>query len=272
MHVPLAVLPRLRPDGFDWLAPGSLPELATATIRALPKPVRVQLVPAPDTARAALDHLPAWSEVAPAPDGAPSFAEAFRAALLAVRPNADIPKDAFDDVPESFPAHLRMTFRVVGERGAVLEESTNLPYLQRRLAAQSQSAVQSAVRRALRHASRQSDESAAAKDVGATRMEEEALGLPSAPLVPRGAPARPTTSFATSSSTRSAGLIGGLTTHEAVGGPGPELGCTQGSVDSSGGVDGGRGARGQGVPRAGRRAARWRALRGAAGSSRRRAR
>ena len=216
VHVPLAVLPRLRPDGFDWLVPELLPELATATIRALPKPVRVQLVPAPDTARAALDHLPAWADVAPAPDGAPSFAEAFRAALLAVRPSADIPKDAFDDVTEKLPTHLRMTFRVVGERGAVLEESTDLPYLQRRLAAQSQSAVQSAVRRALRHASRQSDESAAAKDVGATRMEEEALGLPSAPLVPRGAPARPTTSFATSSSTRSAGLIGGLTTHEAV--------------------------------------------------------
>lgn len=151
VHVPIAVLPRLRPEGFDWLVPALLPELTTATIRALPKPVRVQLVPAPDTAAAVGEVLPEWSEVAPAPPGAPSFHEAFAAAVAQVR-GVVIPPDAFTEVAEKLPAHLRMTFRVVGERGAVLGESPDLAHLQRRLAAQSQQAVQHAVRRALREA------------------------------------------------------------------------------------------------------------------------
>ncbi|WP_313558123.1 DUF3418 domain-containing protein, partial [Miniimonas arenae] len=119
VHVPLAVLPRLRPDGFDWLVPQLVPELATATIRALPKPVRVQLVPAPDTAARAVEHLPDWQEVAPAPPGAPSFAEAFATALRQVR-DVVVPPEALEGVPEKLPAHLRMTFRVIGERGQVL--------------------------------------------------------------------------------------------------------------------------------------------------------
>ena len=58
VHIPLTTLARLTPDGFGWMVPGLREELVTATIRALPKPVRVQLVPAPDVARAvdALDQ------------------------------------------------------------------------------------------------------------------------------------------------------------------------------------------------------------------------
>lgn len=51
VRVPVAVLPRLHDAGFEWLVPGMLEELLTATIRALPKQLRAQLVPAPDVAR-----------------------------------------------------------------------------------------------------------------------------------------------------------------------------------------------------------------------------
>ena len=51
VHIPLVVLNRVRPEGFDWMVPGLREELVVATIRSLPKPVRVQLVPAPDVAR-----------------------------------------------------------------------------------------------------------------------------------------------------------------------------------------------------------------------------
>lgn len=50
VRVPVAVLARVRDVGFDWLVPGMLTELLTATIRALPKNLRTQLVPAPDVA------------------------------------------------------------------------------------------------------------------------------------------------------------------------------------------------------------------------------
>lgn len=149
VHVPIAVLPRLRPDGFDWLVPGLADELAVATIRALPKPVRVQLVPAPDVAAAIRDRLPAWASVAPAPEGAPSYAEAFADAARRLR-GVEIPADAWD--PERLPPHLRMTFRVHGERGAVLGEGKDLVELQRRLARHSGEAVQQAVRAAVRRA------------------------------------------------------------------------------------------------------------------------
>nr|WP_324650521.1 ATP-dependent RNA helicase HrpA [Georgenia sp. H159] len=146
VHVPISVLGRLRPEGFDWLVPGLLPELAVATIRSLPKKVRVQLVPAPDVAREVLALLPAWSEVAPAPFGAPSFREAFTSAV-AMAKDVEVPADAWDE--ERLPSHLRITFRVVDDKGKVLGESTSLAHLQRRLAAQTQQAVRSAVKGAV---------------------------------------------------------------------------------------------------------------------------
>lgn len=155
VHVPLPVLNRVRPEGFDRLVPGMLPELVTATIRALPKPVRVQLVPAPDVAREVVAWIeanePSWEDTVRAADMAPSFAETFSQAVRALR-DVEVPPEVW---PVTLPAHLRMTFRVHDERGSgsvVVDEGTDLVALQRRLAAQSQSAVRSAVRDAVRAA------------------------------------------------------------------------------------------------------------------------
>ncbi|WP_374204981.1 ATP-dependent RNA helicase HrpA, partial [Actinotalea sp. C106] len=156
VHIPVGVLNRVRPEGFDWLVPGLREELVTATIRSLPKPVRVQLVPAPDVAREVTawiaQHMPTWSDVVRAADMAPSFREAFTQAVRALR-DVEVPEDAWDD--ERLPAHLRMTFRVTEARGSstsMVDEGTTLLALQRRLAAQTQRAVSSAVRDAVRAA------------------------------------------------------------------------------------------------------------------------
>ncbi|GEL94168.1 ATP-dependent RNA helicase HrpA [Cellulomonas composti] len=153
VHIPIGQLARVTPDGFGWMVPGLLDELVTATIRALPKPVRVQLVPAPDVARAVgawlREHMASWADTVRAGDAAPSFHDAFRRAVRALR-DVDVPDDAFDD--ERLPPHLRLTFRVVGDRGGVIDEGTDLAVLQRRLAPQAQAAVDTAVRRAVREA------------------------------------------------------------------------------------------------------------------------
>ena len=153
VHLPLVALARVQPDGFDWLVPGLREELATATIRALPKPVRVQLVPAPDVARDVVTWLEAntasWEDTVRAGDAAPSFHTAFRQAVRALR-DVDVPEDAFDD--ERLPAHLRVTFRVEDDRGRVVDEGKDLALLQRRLAARTQDAVSTAVRSAVRDA------------------------------------------------------------------------------------------------------------------------
>lgn len=185
VHVPVSVLGRLRPDGFDWLVPGLLPELVVATIRSLPKRVRVKLVPAPDVAREVMALLPQWSDVAPAPFGAPSFREAFTAAVAMAR-DVEIPDDAWDE--EKLPSHLRMTFRVVDEDGTVLGEGTSLPFLQRRLAAQTQRAVRNAVKGAVQLAM----EEARRQSGGAVASGADDAG-PTADAVPgAAAAARPT--------------------------------------------------------------------------------
>ncbi|WP_246247789.1 ATP-dependent RNA helicase HrpA, partial [Cellulomonas septica] len=153
VHVPITALARLTPDGFDWMVPGLREELVTATIRSLPKPVRVQLVPAPDVARSVeawlREHTASWEDTVRAGDAAPSFRELFRQAVRAVR-DVDVPDDAFDD--DKLPPHLRMTFRVVGDRGGVVDEGKDLLVLQRRLASRTQEAVDAAVRTAVRAA------------------------------------------------------------------------------------------------------------------------
>ncbi len=153
VHVPLVALARVQPDGFDWMVPGLREELVTATIRALPKPVRVQLVPAPDVARDVVAwfdaHTASWADTVRAGDAAPSFRATFRQAVRALR-DVDVPEDAVEE--DRLPAHLRMTFRVVDERGRVVDEGKDLAVLQRRLAARTQDAVSTAVRTAVRDA------------------------------------------------------------------------------------------------------------------------
>ncbi|NHT18793.1 ATP-dependent RNA helicase HrpA [Cellulomonas sp. IC4_254] len=153
VHVPLVALARVRPEGFDWMVPGLREELVTATIRALPKPVRVQLVPAPDVARDVVGwldaHTASWEDTVRAADAAPSYETAFRQAVRALR-DVVVPDGAID--LDRLPPHLRMTFRVSDDRGRVLDEGKDLAVLQRKLAARTQDAVSTAVRSAVRDA------------------------------------------------------------------------------------------------------------------------
>ena len=132
VSVPLPVLPRLAPDGFDWLVPGLREELVTALMRGLPKAIRKQLVPAPDHARAVLPALAA----------AHSRGEALLPAMsreLGARAGLRIPLDAWDVA--KLPPHLRITFRVTDERGRRLGDGKDLDALKRSLAPRIRTAV-----------------------------------------------------------------------------------------------------------------------------------
>src|SRR5699024_7403888 len=128
-------------------------ELAVATIRALPKRLRREMVPAPDTARQIVARLPQWSEVAQGGRAgeAPSFLQAFATTAAELREVRIEPEDV--DVTR-LPAHLRMGFEVHDDAGRVLGRSRELAVLQRQLAAQSEAAVRTAVRGALEEAAR----------------------------------------------------------------------------------------------------------------------
>ncbi|PZF81714.1 ATP-dependent RNA helicase HrpA [Jiangella anatolica] len=123
VHVPIEVLNQVEPDGFDWQVPGLRPELVTALIKALPKPLRRSFVPAPDTAREALAQLP------PSPSGQP-FTAALARVLHRLRA---VPVTADDFDLSKVPDHLRMTFRVLDEKGRPAGEGKDLDALKVRL-------------------------------------------------------------------------------------------------------------------------------------------
>jgi ATP-dependent helicase HrpA len=132
--VPLPVLAQLAPEGFDWLVPGLLEELVTALVRSLPKNLRRALVPAPDHARAVLPAVRAAQG-----EGRPLLDVLSRE--LGARAGLVIPPDAWD--LGRLPAHLRMTFRVVDDRGRHLGQGKDLDALKRRLAPQIRRSVAS---------------------------------------------------------------------------------------------------------------------------------
>ena len=142
VDIPVTLLPQLRDEGFDWLVPGMLPELVLATIRALPKRVRRNLVPAPDVAREILSMIQPDNDGIHNVQHTCSFHDAFCNAVAQLR-GIDIDDAAWEEAYAALPGHLHITFIVRSERGAVLDEGSNLTSLKMSLAPQSRSAVQS---------------------------------------------------------------------------------------------------------------------------------
>lgn len=144
VQIPLALLARVSATGFDWQVPGLRADLVTALIKSLPKAIRRNVVPAADWAVRLLAELP------PAPgvvrsvepvetpahasnrdqDADPSFADTLAALIQRL---TYVPVSVRDFDLSRVPAHLRMTFRVVDERGRSVASGKDLGELQRRL-------------------------------------------------------------------------------------------------------------------------------------------
>jgi ATP-dependent helicase HrpA len=132
VHIPVAVLGAVTSYGFDWQVPGLRHDLVVALLKSLPKPIRVRLVPAPDTAAAVLAVMEPRQE---------PLLDALERELLRVR-GVDVRRDDWhlDRVPD----HLRMTFRVEDEQGHTLAEGKDLAALRELLAPKVQRALSSA--------------------------------------------------------------------------------------------------------------------------------
>jgi ATP-dependent RNA helicase HrpA len=133
VHVPVEVLARLGGDAFAWHVPALREELVTALIRSLPKDLRRNFVPAPDTARAVLPTLDPGTE--------PLLQSLQRA--LQRRTGVLVPIDAFD--LDKLPSHLRVTFAVESADGTEVARGKDLEALQEQLAAPTRRAVAEAV-------------------------------------------------------------------------------------------------------------------------------
>ena len=182
VQVPIEVLTRLRPEGFDWLVPGMRPQLCVATIRALPKRVRRQLVPAPDTGTRIWELIcqlypQAAGEASDGVEPIPvSFQQAFTQAAQQLR-QVEITDEDWDQAQENLPEHMRMGFSVLDARGNKLGRGRNLIVLQRQLAKQSEAAVRSAVRGALAAAMDEARSKKSAKSKRANGSHESRNGV-----------------------------------------------------------------------------------------------
>lgn len=133
VHIPIDVLARLGGDEFAWQVPALREELVTALIRSLPKDLRRNFVPAPDTARAVLAAID--------PAGEPLLPALRRE--LRRRTGVSVPVDAFD--LDKLPPHLRVTFAVESANGVEVARGKDLRQLQERLTAPARQAVAHAV-------------------------------------------------------------------------------------------------------------------------------
>ncbi|QCX26611.1 ATP-dependent RNA helicase HrpA [Nocardioides jishulii] len=117
IEVPVATLNQVEADDFSWLVPGLREELVVNLIRTLPKQLRVSFVPAPNTAKAFLAAVPPGEE--PLLDSLERF--------LRATTGVHVPREAWD--LDKLPAHLRPTFKVVGDNGKVAAAGKDLDAL-----------------------------------------------------------------------------------------------------------------------------------------------
>ncbi len=130
VEIPVATLGRVDPTVFEWNVPGVREDLVVALIRSLPKAIRREFVPIPDTAREIVASLD--------PSVGRGIAEVVRRELTR-RSGKAVPPDALD--LDGLPVHLRPTFRVVDEEGGVVAEGKDLAAIKAGLVAEARSAL-----------------------------------------------------------------------------------------------------------------------------------
>jgi ATP-dependent helicase HrpA len=136
--IPLALLAQVDDRGFDWQVPGLRAELITGLLRALPKAIRRHVVPAADWAEKFGAELA--GEGPESHGGLP--ARTLKEALARlIQPLANQLVSAADFEEERVPAHLRMNFRAVDERGRTAGSGRDLTALQQQLSDRARSSV-----------------------------------------------------------------------------------------------------------------------------------
>ncbi|MCW8865523.1 MAG: ATP-dependent RNA helicase HrpA [Colwellia sp.] len=115
--IPIAMLNQVQDEGFDWLIPALRYELVVALIKALPKNLRRNFVPAPNYAEACLANIKAEEGC---------LFEAIAKQLLRMT-GVRLPENVWQGV--ELPVHLTMNFQVVNEKGKLLQQGRDLSQL-----------------------------------------------------------------------------------------------------------------------------------------------
>ena len=119
--IPIAMLNQVQDEGFDWLIPALCYELLVALIKALPKSLRRNFVPAPNYAEACLANIKIREG---------KLHDSIAKQLLRMT-GVRLPEDVWRNV--ELPTHLTMNFQVVNEKGKLLQQGRNLNQLRAEL-------------------------------------------------------------------------------------------------------------------------------------------
>ncbi len=134
VKVPYKLIHAVRPEVLEWLVPGLREEKVTCLLRSLPKTIRKQLVPIPQTAKAiAADMKPTH----------PSFLESLEE-FLAERYGIQIRRSDWGDATD-LPQHLKMRVEVSGQAGESLLAGRDVSEIAERLEDQSRARPESEV-------------------------------------------------------------------------------------------------------------------------------
>jgi len=119
--IPISLLNQCQDEGFDWLIPALRYDLVVALIKALPKALRRNFVPAPNYAEACLANMNVNQG---------NLVDALAKQLLRMT-GVRLPEDAWHDV--DLPLHLTMNFQIVNEKGQLLKQGRDLNLLKSEL-------------------------------------------------------------------------------------------------------------------------------------------
>ena len=143
--VPLTVINQLDEKVFDWLVPGLIREKITLVLRALPKVIRKQFVPVPNTVTSFLQQIP-YAEG----DLLKQLLDFLKSKLsftmkntfeheLKARVENDNDQNQYQQIEsfkENIPDHLKMNFKIIDNNGDELDSSRNLSELKKNWASE----------------------------------------------------------------------------------------------------------------------------------------
>ena len=128
--IPITMLNQVQNEGFDWLIPALRYELIVALIKALPKQLRRNFVPAPNYAQACLDNIQ---------EGTGTLEQSVAKQLLRMS-GVRLADDVWRGV--ALPVHLTMNFQVVNEKGKILQQGRELDQLKASLQGKVKASIQ----------------------------------------------------------------------------------------------------------------------------------
>jgi ATP-dependent helicase HrpA len=119
--IPLEILNQVQNIGFDWLIPALREDLIIALIKGLPKSLRRNFVPAPNYAQACLAAMSDFDH---------DLVTVLEKQLLRMT-GVRLPENSWQGI--ELPMHLIMNFKVVNEKGTVINQGRDLDDLRAQL-------------------------------------------------------------------------------------------------------------------------------------------